>query len=91
MRLNVHIWCGYKTYVGEKDVCSEKGNSRAFYMDFTDSWSVCICANRCACVRACMRACVRAYSSGEQRSNVCYTPASLGGTSTERACVRACV
>ena len=58
VRLNVHIWCGYKTYVGEKDVCSEKGNSRAFYMDFTDSWSVCICANRCACVRACMRACV---------------------------------
>ena len=35
----------------------------------------------CACVCVCMHVCV--YSSGEQRLNVCYTPASLGGTSTD--------
>ena len=56
--LNVLIWCWYKTYVGEKDVCSEKGNSRAFNMDFTVSWSVCICANRYVCMCACVHACI---------------------------------
>ena len=35
----------------------------------------------CACVLVCMH--VGVYSSGEQRLNVCYTPASLGGTSTD--------
>lgn len=45
---------------------------------------------QCAYVQIGVRVCVRAYSSGEQRLNVCYTPASLGGTSTEPVHARLC-